>query len=245
MVLLLASITPVMIFLYLINKRDKVKEPKALLGKCFAGGFISVVLALSIELPMEHLTAKFNDPLLKSFFGAFIGAAAPEEISKFIILYWIVWKSKYFSHYYDGIIYAVFVSMGFALIENILYVMDGGFSVALLRAVLAVPGHGFFAVLMGYQLSMAKFHAGVKRRNYILKAIFIPILFHGLYDFSIMYISNGSRNTILALALMVFFTFLVIRLWRMGIKKIRLYVKMDEENMVTVPQNVNEGDVMP
>jgi protease PrsW len=130
--------------------------------------------------------------------------------------------------------------MGFAQIENIMYVMDGGLGTAVLRAVLSVPGHGFFAVLMGYHFSLAKFHEGVERRNYILKAIFLPILFHGLYDFSIMYITNSERNAVLAIGLVVFFTFLVIRLWRIGIRKIKLHIKMDEE-LATAPQTINKN----
>ena len=117
MTLLIASITPVLIFLYLIFKKDKNKEPIGLLAKCFFGGFLSVIIALIIGVPMMKIGTAFQSPLFKSFYDAFFVAAIPEEFAKFIILYWIIWKSKFFDEHYDGIIYAVFVSLGFALVE--------------------------------------------------------------------------------------------------------------------------------
>ncbi len=68
----------------------------------------------------------FVGPFLRSLFDAFFQAGLPEEFSKFILLYWLVWKRKEFDQHFDGIIYAVFVSMGFALVENLMYVYHGG-----------------------------------------------------------------------------------------------------------------------
>lgn len=224
MILLISSITPVIIFLYLIYIKDQIKEPNTLLAKCFLGGFLSILLTFAIALPVSYLGGVFQSPLVKSFYDAFFCAAIPEELSKFVILYWVVWKSKDFDHHYDGIVYAVFVSLGFALVENIMYVFQHGFTTAILRAVLAVPGHGFFGVIMGYYLALSKFNVGDAKRNLILKSILIPILFHGLYDFLLMYFSsNNENNILLSTVLLVTFTFLVIRLWSVGLKKIKLH----------------------
>ncbi len=237
MIFLIASITPVIIFLYLTYNKDNIKEPKILLSKCFFGGFLSVVLALIAEEILTYAGGIFNSPLLKSFYEGFIVAAAPEELSKFIILYWLIWKNINFDQYYDGIIYAVFVSMGFALVENIMYVSHGGLGIAFARAVLAVPGHGFFAVLMGYYLSLAKFSDGAKKRNFILKSIFFPILFHGFYDFTLLYLSKKSNDPLLCIMLIIFFTFIVIRLWRQGIKRIKMHVELDRVEPIPLIQN--------
>lgn len=119
MTLLIASITPVIIFLYTIFKKDKNKEPLSLVAKCFLGGFASIIITLIIDIPLIPYSENIPSPFFKSFFDAFIVAAIPEELSKYVILYWLVWKSKYFDEYYDGIVYAIFVSLGFAMIENL------------------------------------------------------------------------------------------------------------------------------
>ena len=111
MTLLIASITPVIIFLYLIFRKDKNKEPISLLAKCFFGGFLSIIITLIIDVPLTSIANSFHTPFLKSFAESFIVAAIPEEFSKFIILYWIIWKSKFFDEHYDGIVFAVFVYM--------------------------------------------------------------------------------------------------------------------------------------
>ncbi len=113
---------------------------------------------------IDDLGTHLSHPFAKSFFDSFFLAAIPEEISKWLVLYWIVWKSREFDEHYDGIIYAVFVSLGFALVENIMYVVNRGMGVALIRAVLSVPGHGSFGVLMGYYFSLAKFGPVTQRQ---------------------------------------------------------------------------------
>ena len=231
---LIASITPVIIFLFLIYKRDQIKEPPAILAKCFFGGFLSIIITLILVILIQLIIPEFSSPFLKSFYEAFLTAGLPEEFSKFLILYWIVWKSKDFDQYYDGIIYAVFVSLGFALIENILYVFKGGMSVALMRSVLAVPGHGFFAVIMGYYLSLAKFHTGNQKNNLLLKSLFIPVLFHGLYDFTLMYAGNSKDNPLLIIGLMISFTIIVIKLWRVGLNRIKRHHQTDIETIPVV-----------
>ncbi len=156
MTFLIASITPVIIFLYLIFRKDARPEPLPLLAKCFFGGFLSVVLTLLVGSLMQTELADPSSPFSNAIYQSFVLASIPEEVSKWIVLYWLVMKSDHFDEHYDGIQYAVFVSLGFALVENVLYVFEGGLTVAFFRGVLAVPGHGFFAVLMGYFLSQAR-----------------------------------------------------------------------------------------
>ena len=226
MTLLIASITPVLIFLYLIFKKDKYKEPIGLLAKCFFGGFLSIIIALIIDVPMNYVGTVFQSPLFKSFYDAFFVAAIPEEFAKFIVLYWIIWESKFFDEHYDGIIFAVFVSLGFALVENILYV-----GIAFMRAILAVPGHGLFAVAMGYFLSLAKFNKQNDLQKYLVLSLVVPMGLHGTYDFLLMYSSNLSKaDTGVTVILLIIFTGFIIFLWRYGIKKIKILVAKDSIN---------------
>jgi RsiW-degrading membrane proteinase PrsW (M82 family) len=225
-IFIIASASPVLIFLYLIFKKDKQQEPVSLLLKCFLGGFVAAALAIVIEF-LLGIGGRFIDgDFSKSFYTAFIIAAGTEEVVKWLIVRKLIWSSKDFDQHYDGIIYAVFVSLGFALIENLMYVFNGGIHVAIMRAVLAVPGHGFFAVIMGYFLSLAKFETN--KNKYLILSLFMPILFHGLYDFCLMYLAAlGDKNPVLSLGLVVLFTFVVIRLWIVGFKHIKLHLQKD------------------
>jgi len=125
---------------------------------------------------------------------------------------------------------AVFVSLGFALIENILYVFQGGMTVAIARAFTAVPAHGFFAVIMGYYFSLSKFHADDdQRKGFLIKALLFPILVHGTYNFCLMYMSHENANPLLSLLLMLLFTIVVIGFWIIGIRKIKKHIQKDKD----------------
>jgi RsiW-degrading membrane proteinase PrsW (M82 family) len=200
--------------------------------KCFFGGFLTIIIDLIIVKLISPIGAGFNSAFGKSFFDAFFKAGFPEELSKLIILYWIVWKHKDFDQHFDGIIYAVFVSMGFALIENLMYVYEGGLNVALMRAVLAVPGHGFFGVAMGYYFSLARFHTGPKKTEFLAKCLLVPAILHGLYDFALMYAGNSADNPLLVILLMIFFTVVVIAIWKRGLKKVELHYQKDRLDAV-------------
>jgi RsiW-degrading membrane proteinase PrsW (M82 family) len=230
MILLIASVFPVVIFLHVIYQKDHEKEPISLLLKSLFGGCLSVLLSFLMSGPLSTLSAFFPGALMSSFHKSFLLAAIPEEIAKFAVLYFLIWKSSAFNHHYDGIVYAVFVSLGFALVENVLYVFQGGMSVAIGRAVLAVPGHGLFGVLMGYYFSLARFHENPKRRQYLLKGLFIAILFHGGYDFLLMYMSSSADNALLLVFLLIGFAWLVIKLWKKGISKIKKHIELDLKN---------------
>ena len=95
-------------------------------------------------------------------------------------------RNPQYNEPFDAIVYAVFISLGFAWIENIVYVTHplwGGIGTALARAVLSVPGHGLFGVQMGYWLSEAKF-AG--RKVGWLLAFLVPYLYHGWYNYLLL-----------------------------------------------------------
>ena len=240
MYLILAAIAPVIIFLYLIYRNDTHKEPFKILLRCLGGGAIAVIITLLINIPLGFLKPYFTFPYGKELFTAFLSASFAEELSKFIVLYFMVWKLKDFNQHFDGIVYAVFVSLGFALIENVMYVLEGGISVAGVRAVLAVPGHGFFGVIMGYYLSLARFGLPQSKNKYLTKALLYPFLFHGFYDFILFVSGYAVDQPLFLLILIAAFVYLIIKLWKLGFEKIKQLMKTDEENESFTFKNWNE-----
>ncbi|MBT9154783.1 MAG: Protease PrsW [Firmicutes bacterium] len=111
----------------------------------------------------------------------FIVIALVEEAVKFGAFFWLVFRHPAFNEPYDGMMYAITASLGFAAVENVLYVAQGGAPVALARMVLAVPAHALFGAFMGYYVGRAKFSLSAKRR-YLVAAIIIPVLLHGTYN---------------------------------------------------------------
>ena len=135
-----------------------------------------------------------------------------EEFFKFTALYLLIWKNREFNERFDGIVYAVFVSLGFALVENFMYVFTYGESAGYTRAFTAVPAHALFGVTMGYFFAQAKFRQTDRLLSFV-KALIYPVILHGLYDFILM-----SQHPYL---LIVFIPF-IIYLWRAGFKKMKI-----------------------
>ncbi len=226
MTLLISSIAPALIILYLIYRHDVDREPRKLLLKCFFGGILSILMTLILVLPFNGISMPTG--FAKSFYDAFVTAGIPEELSKWLILYWLVRKAPAFDQYYDGIIYAVFVSMGFALVENIMYVMNGDMGTVISRAIMAVPGHMLFAVAMGYYFSMAKFDTPQKAKVHMAMSLIIPIALHGTYDFLLMYTSSkADHSPLLAVGIIIVFVLFDIYLWRLGLKRIKAHKSKD------------------
>ncbi len=212
MTLLLLSLAPVFIIAGYIYFRDKYeREPISLLLKSL---FMGVIITLPVVL-MESILSVFgfaDSTILNAFYNGFVVAAFSEELWKLAAVYLLVWRSPEFNERFDGIVYAVFVSLGFAAVENVLYVMDGGAEVAMARAITAVPVHALFGVMMGYYLAIAKF-SPQKRKGNLWKALFIPVLFHGFYDFILMTGYNW---------LIFIFVPFVIYLWITGLQRMKM-----------------------
>lgn len=237
MVFLIASISPALIFLYLVYNKDLQKEPFGLLAKCFIGGMLSTLASFFISVPLSTMADNFSSAFGSAFFDAFFQASIPEEVAKWVIVYLVIFKSRHFDQHYDGIVYAVAVSLGFALVENMLYVYDGGLGVAMTRAVLAVPGHGLTGVVMGYYLSHAKFDPTGNPKPYIVKSLMIPILLHGGYDFFLMYMPK-TENPLIAAGCVIGFTFVVIKSWKMGKHKIKMHLLRDRISSEVANSNI-------
>ncbi|MBT8244718.1 MAG: PrsW family intramembrane metalloprotease [Winogradskyella sp.] len=184
MTLFLFAVTPIITIILYIYFQDKYeKEPFGLLTKSFLlGAFVSVFIVLILYLITGRLipvTDKFS--VWQQFIQAFFVVALSEEFSKYIIVKYFAQPNKEFNEPYDGIVYAVMVSMGFACTENIMYVLKGGYETAILRAFTAVPAHATFGVLMGYFMGKAKFSNN--RFGLNMTGLLLATLFHGAYDF--------------------------------------------------------------
>ncbi|GAB1307321.1 PrsW family glutamic-type intramembrane protease [Urechidicola sp. KH5] len=184
MKIILLTVAPIAIIILYIYIKDKYdREPIQLLFKTFLGGAILSILTTivisMVVMKIFPLTDQYS--IWQQFLKAFLVVALVEEFSKYIIVRYFAQPKKAFNEKFDGIVYAVMVSMGFAFTENIFYVMDGGYATALARAFTAVPAHATFGVLMGYYMGKAKFCK--QKWKYNLLGLGLAVLFHGAYDF--------------------------------------------------------------
>lgn len=189
--ILIAAVLPAFVLIYYIYRKDKYqREPVRQLLKAFGYGILSVFVVLWIFGPaISMVTIAAPATAIEAFWNAFLTAGLPEEVAKLFCLWLFLRKNPYFDEYIDGIVYAVCVGMGFAAFENIGYLfsnVDAWREIGLLRAILSIPGHFFFAVTMGYFYSKAVFGSPSHRRwNYFL-ALLVPVLLHGLFDALLM-----------------------------------------------------------
>jgi RsiW-degrading membrane proteinase PrsW (M82 family) len=182
MKILVLALAPVFIILIYIYLRDKYeKEPIGLLLKSILAGAIIVLPVIFAEQLISAVNP-FNGKLLNAAWSAFAVAAFTEELFKFAALWFLIWKNPNLNEPFDGIVYAVFISLGFAGVENVLYVSQGGLEVAVSRAITAVPAHALFGVRMGYYFGIASMYPELRSR-YLRLALWIPVLLHGIYDF--------------------------------------------------------------
>lgn len=198
--LAIAMAPGVAIGVYIYLKDQHEKEPISLLVKSFFYGVFSTFVTLFISGIISQFVAINDRDVSEQAVHAFLIVALVEESSKFIFVRGILYRNKNFNEPFDGIVYAVMVSMGFATFENIFYVADGGLSVALTRMFTAVPAHATFGVLMGYFLGKAKFEH--KKSYYAFHALGIATLFHGAYDY-FLFISFVPGIWLGAMALLI------------------------------------------
>lgn len=214
--LLLISLAPVAIIAFYIYFRDKYeKEPVKILLLALALGGIITIPVIFVETFLDKFTFHFaSSQIFKAAYEGFVVAAFTEELFKYLAFVLIIWRNRNFNEKFDGIVYAVFISLGFAAVENVLYVFgsgDAGHQVGLLRAVTAVPAHALFGIAMGYHLGLAKFFPH-ERVGQFFKALLVPIFLHGAYDFLIL-----SENGIL---LLIFIPYIVL-LWIFGFRRMK------------------------
>lgn len=224
-----AALAPAVVLFYYIYRKDKFQqEPVKELLKAFGYGVISIFVSLMISVPLGRLGFYVDEPV--TFWGAvassFFGAAIPEEIAKFLMFWLLVRSSAYFNEHMDGIVYASCVALGFAALENIMYLFtnyDDWVSVGIMRALFAVPGHFFNGILMGYYYSLVRFDPLAPARDRYLVLI-APIMAHGIYN---TLLSVTDVSPVPALLIMILFLFFCNSLRKYCSRKIQEHLRND------------------
>ena len=206
----------VFLFTYIYLKDEYEREPLKYLIVSFLLGVFSAVPVVMLGNWVEGYTGfRLSSPSwLETLAYAFIVVAFTEEWMKYLVLRWYMYPHKEFDEPYDGIMYGAAISLGFAAIENILYVVtsDDAIGTGLLRMFTAVPAHAMFGVLMGYFVGKAKFLG--KGPNAFLercKGLLVAIFFHGLYDFFLFLGNEQELLTIFAFVALTLGIFLAGR----------------------------------
>jgi protease PrsW len=187
LLLLAAATIPSMAIAYWIYRQDHHEsEPSGMLLWAFICGCASTIPAIFLQSFFKHL--ENPNSLLGTAIFAFCVVGLSEELSKYFLLRRFIYPQKDFNEPIDGIVYGVMVGLGFATLENVMYVLnagENGFATALGRAFTAVPAHAAFGVLMGAYVGLAKF-IPQKAFSFTITGICLAIFFHGAYDFFLM-----------------------------------------------------------
>jgi protease PrsW len=222
------SFLPVVVILAYTWFRDiEHPEPWTLLAKCFIGGALTTLLWRLFDFP--SLDPIHIAKVWKDIFESFFFAAVPEEFVKLAMLYLLVWKSRDFDQRLDGIVYAVFVSVGFAAVENYMYVTHLGIATAVIRMYTAVPCHAICGIVMGYFFTLAKFS---RQRKYHFYAYLMPVLVHGVYDSLISAAHDISSDPWFYIMVMFVLIWVMIRIWKFFDKKIAAQMEADEKEEI-------------
>lgn len=206
--------------IYLTDRYDR--EPAGLLVKVFALGALSVIPTAFVEKLL--LSLNIFGGVLSAAYTAFIVAGFTEEFFKRSVVLRTAYYHRAFDEKLDGIVYAVFSALGFATIENVMYVVfrfAANPYVGLYRGILSVPAHMLFGVTMGYYLSLSKFSQNPYiQRRYLKKALYVPVVFHGIFDFILM---AGIPM------LMGLFLPFVIYLWIINLRRLNEYTRESKQ----------------
>lgn len=173
------AFVPTLILMWYFRRRDLNPEPARVVWTTFLLGCVAVVPVLLI--PTSLVVAQVRSPVLGVLASAFVQAAIPEELSKLLVLLGYSTRHREFDEAMDGVVYGAIAALGFATVENVSYVSQGGLGTALSRGIFAVPGHAFDGAIMGYYLGQTRLG-----RRRVVYALLWPVIIHGLYDFLLM-----------------------------------------------------------
>lgn len=208
------AMAPVIALVMYIYHRDRHnREPLYLLIKLFLSGSLSAIPVYFIEKLLSYFNIFHGFP--SALYTAFIVAGAVEEYFKRLVVIKIAYNNKSYDEKLDGIVYCTFSALGFAAVENLIYVIgsiNNSFYIGITRGLFSVPSHMLFGITMGYYLSLAKYSKSEKSRVfYYRKSYLIPVLLHGIFDYIL--ISHLINY------LVIFILFLVY-LWKNSLDKL-------------------------
>jgi protease PrsW len=215
LLLVLVAITPPVAFLIYILRFDRAEpEPAKMVLKILSLGALAIIPAAVFQLIVLELPFFKVGGLVGAALESFLVVAPSEELVKLAVVLLFAWNSHNFNEKFDGVVYTGAAAIGFAMAENIFYVLDLGLTVGILRAVTSIPGHTFTGVLMGYQVGLAKFAAtGQERNKYLLKGFLIAFSLHALYNTLVL---SDTAAAMLMIPLVVFYFVAGIRILKKG-----------------------------
>jgi RsiW-degrading membrane proteinase PrsW (M82 family) len=216
--ILVISLAPVSFFFTVIYLRDRFeREPLRLLIFSFILGAISTIPAGVFQFSTgvaSNDISTYSLPAL--FFTTMFLIAGSEELSKFLMFRWFIYRRPEFDEPYDGIMYAVAISLGFAALENFVYVLGFGLQIGLLRAVTAIPAHCAFGVFLGYYAGRAKFIVPERASRELSRGLLAAVFAHGLYDFCAFSSDpNVSYCSLIVLALCIRYSLKALKIQAM------------------------------
>ena len=229
LIVLAAALLPAILLWIYIWKQDPQPEPTNRLVKAVLYGVVIFIPVGILEMAIKQVlfggepTTVFGTTVM-----AFFVAAIPEESFKLLALWLVLRKNPYFDEHFDGIVYAVCVGLGFAAVENVLYVIgsqENWFSVAIARSLLAVPGHYAFGVLMGYYYSVYHFVDHSPRTAACV--LLVPVLAHGVYDTLAL---NGLADATTGGLAFIILIYFCIKMHKFAKTKIIAQIEKDRNN---------------
>ena len=230
-ILITIAALPVILILMFVYNKDKNKEPLSLIIELFGCGILSVFIVLGISIILQNFIPIIGKDLnnmnfIEVLIYSFIVVAFIEEFCKWIMVYKFGYKNKNYDEKYDIIVYSVFVSLGFAFLENLIYILSQlSIGVGIFRGLLAIPGHACNAIFMGYYLSLAKIYSNKgdeknTKKNLIL-SVLVPTILHGIYDFCLM--------IPIKIFFILFFVFIIF-LYTMSLRKLEEVAETNDNN---------------
>lgn len=219
-IIVAASFAPAVALLMFFYLKDELEpEPVHLVMRSFFFGMLLVFPVSFLQFAFDIETNMTNILLV-----SFVHVAFTEEFFKWFVVVLFIFQHSAFKTRYDGIVYASAVSLGFAAVENLFYISIYGLETAIYRAVFPVTVHALVGVLMGYYIGVAKFTNRFKTL-YLSLALLIPVLFHGMYNLSLV------RYSVMIYALIPF----MIVLWFVALYKIK------QANQLSISEYLKSG----
>ncbi|RBW70308.1 glutamic-type intramembrane protease PrsW [Bacillus taeanensis] len=215
-VLISAGIAPGIALLSYFYLRDQYEaEPIGMVIRSFIFGALLVFPVMVIQYAFIE-----EGLIVTAFSEAFLLSGLLEEFLKWFILFYTVYQHAHFNEHYDGIVYAVATSLGFASIENIFYLLASGIDDAIGRALLPVSSHALYGVVMGYYFGRGKFIENKSKVKFLIFSLIVPVLLHGTYDYILIKITQ--KWFYVMIPFMIF-------LWWLGLRKVKLANKRQTE----------------
>jgi len=209
--LLQIALAPAVVLALLIYVKDRYeKEPVRMMATCLFFGFLIAPFVGGIDI----LIAKIKIPAeYENLFTSFVASSAIEESVKLLFLYFLMKRNRNLNEPFDACLYAALLSLGFAAIENIVYVFGSqSFSTALSRAVFSVPGHFLFGITMGGAFADYSYYK--KGRKYLLLSFILPYMAHAVYNYIILALGN--------IYMLLFIPYL-FALWRISLRRLDMF----------------------